>query len=191
MDKTKEKSGFLKTLRSESFIEKIVLLFVTALISGLLIPYVTNEIQRTKSKNEVILQAQSKLLDDVSKTLLTYETLLADISWFKTSSAYDTLMHQKALEKYTDRAVDLLTEWRLESVRARNLASIEISSNLDSFQQKMFRLQDTPMNELHKTKGSDLEWQNLHKVNTQMLTEANNLVIQLAKDMKLTRENVK
>ena len=190
MNKTKEKSILSKTLGSESFIEKIVLLFVTVLLSGLLIPYVTNEIQRTKSKNEVILQAQSKLLDDVSKTLLIYETLLADISWFKTSGAYDTVMHQKAFEKYTDRAVDLLTDWRLESVKARNLASVKISADLDSFQQKMFRLQDTPMNELHKNKGSDLKWENLHKVNTQMLTEANNLVIQLAKDMNLTRSNV-
>lgn len=100
-------------------------------------------------------------------------------------------MHQKAFEKYTDRAVDLLTEWRLACVKARNLASLDISSALDSFQMKMFRDQDTPINILHRTKSSDSEWQKQHKVNVQMLTEANNLLIQLAKDMDITRDNIK
>lgn len=82
MDKPKDKSILFKTLNSESFIGNAIILVLPVLLSGLLIPYVTNEIQRIKTKNEIIFQAQSKLLDDVSKTILTYETLLADISWF-------------------------------------------------------------------------------------------------------------
>ncbi|MDI9858007.1 hypothetical protein [Flectobacillus roseus] len=190
MEKKEEKSILAKTIRSESFVEKIILLFATAIISGFLIPYVTNEIQRTRLKNEIILQAQSKLLDDASKTLITYETLLADISWFKTSVAYDTARHQKAFEKYSEDAVSLLSQWRVESLKARNLTSPKISADLDSFQMKMFRLQDTPMNQLHKNNGSVTEWEKQHIINIKMLTEANSLVIQLAKDMNITKNSI-
>lgn len=187
----KDKSVLIKTLASESFLEKIILLFITVFISGLLVPYISNEIQRGRSKNEIILQAQSKLIDDVSKTLLTYETLLADISWFKTPEAYDSIAHQRAFEKYTDRSVDLLVEWRQASVKAHTLASPQISAALDSLQMKMFELQDTPMNVLHKKGGTKLEWKDLHSVNIKMLLETKDLIVRLSKEMNISKTDIK
>jgi hypothetical protein len=193
MDKSriKDKSTLSKTISSESFLEKIILLIITVLLSGLLIPYVTSEIQRRKIKNDIILQAQSELLEDVSKTLLTYETLLADISWYKLPKISDTVMHEKAFQNYTTRSVELLAEWRVEAVKANNLSSFEMSDALNNFQLEMFRLQDEPMFKLHKKKGTGEEWENLHNINTQMLTKANQLIIQLAKEMKITKNSIK
>jgi hypothetical protein len=187
----KEKFIVLKTIMSESFLEKFILLLLTAFLSGLIIPYVTTEIQRNKARNDIVLQAQNRLLEDVSRTLLIYETLLLDVSWFKTPSGNNEQMHQKAFERYQERAVDLLSEWRVESVKAKTLVSIEMSEKLDSFQVKMFRLQDTPMNKLYREKGSVSEWQELHKTNAGMLDEANTLIANLAIEMKITQSSIK
>ncbi len=193
MDKSKpkDKSPFSKTICSESFLEKLILLTLTVLLSGLLIPYVSGEIQRTKTKNDIILQAQSKLLEDVTKTLLTYETLLADISWYKKTMINDTVMHEKVFHNYTARSVDLLAEWRVAAIKANNLSSSEMSAALNNFQFEMFSLQDEPMFKLHKKKGTTKEWDSLHSINTQMLTKANNLVIQLSKEMSITKNSIR
>ena len=184
-------SILLKTIKNESFIEKFVLLILTVFLSGLLIPYITTQIQRTKARNDIVLQAQNKLLDDVTQTLLTYETLLLDISWYKTPNGYNEEMHKKSFERYSERSVDLLSEWRIESIKAKNLASIEISKKLDSFQLKMFDLQDSKMNKLYRENSSDSVWNELHNTNLQMLAEVNQLIPQLASEMKITKEDIK
>ncbi|MCX2454333.1 hypothetical protein OQX61_23890 [Pedobacter sp. PLR] len=186
----KEKSILTKVFGNESFIEKLFLLFLTALLSGLIIPYVGTEIQRNKARNDIVLQAQSKLLEDVSKTLLTYETLLLDISWFKTDKGHNEEMHKKAFARYSERAVDLLADWRVESIRVKSLASAETSKKLDSFQLTMFHIQDSPMNILYREKGSVCKWEQLHKINADMLFQAQKLISDLAIEMKITKGDI-
>src|SRR4051794_27464018 len=107
-DTSTHPSKIRKILLGESFIEKASLLILTALISGLLIPYIGNNIQSKKAKNDIVFQNQSKLLDDIAKTLLTYETLVLDVSWYKSNSLIeDSFIHQKAYERYTNKVVDL------------------------------------------------------------------------------------
>lgn len=184
-------SAVLKTLSNESFIEKFILLILTVLLSGLIIPYVTSEIQRRKTRNDILIQAQTKLLDDVTRTIMTYETLLLDISWYQTPDGYNREMHRKAFNRYSDRATELLTDWRVESLKARYLSSILISNRLDSLQQEMFRLQDSPMNILYREDSSVVKWQKLHSINGKMASDARRLIYDLAIEMKLTNDNIK
>ncbi|HVG17124.1 MAG TPA: hypothetical protein VM935_19280 [Chitinophagaceae bacterium] len=185
-------SGFRKTISSESFIEKVLLLVLTIVLSGFLIPYITNWIQSRKSKNEVVLQAQSKLIDDVSKTLMAYETLLIDISWYKTESGKSEAMYKKALDRYSEQSVGLLTDWRVESIRAKQLASESIGNQLDSFQIKMLELQDKPMNILRQDKNATFkDWQALRDTNADMLQEARNLISRLSIEMGITKSDIK
>ncbi|MEO3403238.1 hypothetical protein AAFN85_05015 [Mucilaginibacter sp. CAU 1740] len=187
----RNRSVFKRVLVSESFLEKLFLLLATAILSGILIPYFTNKIQTDKARNEIVLQSQKNLLNDISKTLLTYETLLLDISWFKNNIATDSAMHEQAFKNYTSRSVDLLTDWRVESIKAKDLVSEDMSKKLDVFQLKMFKLQDSPMNRLHKQNGNNEEWAKLHRVNAQMLKEATDLISDLAKEIKITKSDLK
>jgi len=187
----KDRWTILKTINSESFIEKIILLILTVLLSGLLIPYVSTAIQRKKIRNDTIIQSQTKLLDDVTRTLMTYETLLLDISWYQTTAGYNKDMQKKAFERYAERSVDLIADWRVESIKARTLSSIEVSKRLDSFQVEMFSLQDGPMNILYREKSSADKWQALHETNEGMYSEARKLVADLATEMRLTKDNIK
>jgi len=171
-----------------SFLEKVLLLLITALISGLLVPFTANNIQSVKAKNELILQSQSKLLEDVAYNLMSYETLALDVSWYRSSSKIaDDAMYQKAYERYSERMADLLVHSRINIIKAKNLASEVISKKLNDFQMKIFQEQDMPINMLYRNHGSIGEWSAMHMVNERMLKEANNLISELTVDLKITR----
>jgi hypothetical protein len=71
---------------SQDFLEKIVILLLTALLTGLLAPYVLKRIDDAKSVQQKILdadlarqakviEAQSKFLDDLTETLWSWRYL--------------------------------------------------------------------------------------------------------------------
>lgn len=172
-----------------SILQSIITISFTGLLSGVLIPYIVGEIQRKKSRNELILQAQNKLLDNISKTLLTYQNVLLDISWFK-SDGDNEEMHLKAFERYKGFSMDLITDWRLASGKLQYLGPGELSKQLDEFQAEMFLQQDDPMWKLI-AKGTSEEWYQLHLKNLEMLSKARKLIIEIAKGMKISKENIR
>ena len=180
-----------KTFKGETFLQNLTLLLVTALLSGLIIPYLSEKNQRINTRNEILLQSQNKLLEDLSKTLLTWEVLLGDISWFGTSTVNNPLMQQKAFERYSERSVELFAELKIEVLKAKNLAPPEISARINKFQDNILDSQDTRMNKLYIDKGATAEWDKLHDTNVRMISEAEDLLSQLAIDMKLTQTNLK
>jgi hypothetical protein len=175
----------------DEIFEKVLVLLITAIISGFLIPFIVSEIQRIKSRNEVVLKAQNTLLEDLSKTLLTYQTMLAEISWFRTSEADNEMMHQQAFKRYSKRSADLLIQWRMQIGRTRYLASRDISDKLLALQVKMFEQQDLPMWKLIKQGGCPEQWRAIHDVNKHLLTESLELITEIAKEMKITKRNVR
>src|SRR5262249_61203733 len=71
---------------SQDFLEKVVILLLTALLTGLLAPYVLKRIDEAKSVEQKILdadlarqakviEAQSKFLDDLTETLWNWRYL--------------------------------------------------------------------------------------------------------------------
>lgn len=175
----------------DEIFEKVLVLLITAIITGFLIPFIVSEIQRIKSRNEVVLKAQNTLLEDVSKTILTYQTMLAEISWFGTSEADNKEMHQKAFKRYSKHSADLLIQWRLQIGRSRYLASREISNKLLELQMRMFKEQDLPMWKLIRQGGTPEQWRAIHDVNKDLLTESLELISGIAKEMKIEKRNVR
>lgn len=181
-------TSLLHVLKSDSFIEKALLLVLTALLSGLIVPLVIKSIDSAREGREMLFRAQAKLFDDVSETLLTGETLMLDISWFGTPDAKNADMQRKAFERYSERSVDLVAKWRIQSSRAQTLASPHVSSKLNAFQIRFFSEQDTPMNRQWIKCGTECDWQQMHSKNIAMLSEANSLIVELANDLGLTKK---
>lgn len=186
----KKASPISRTIRSEAFIEKFFLLILTALLSGLLIPVVTTDIQRRKTRNDIITQAQTNLQYDVSSTLMTMETLLLDISWYKTKEGYNEEMHKKAFDRYAEKSIDLLSQLRVESIKAKTLASKVVSDRLDSFHLKIIREQIDKMHVLYGKNTSVDEWRNMHDTTKKIYNDARKLIFDLAVEMKLTKDNI-
>lgn len=181
-------STLLRVLKSDSFVEKAFLLILTAVLSGVLVPLVIKSVEGAREERDAIARAQAKLFDDVSETILTCETLILDVSWFGTKQAKNAEMQEKAFDRYIDKSVDLIAKWRAQSSRAQALASPHVAKKLNAFQIRFFDEQDTPINELWIRCGTHCDWEEQHSKNEAMLDEANLLVLELAKDLGLTKK---
>jgi hypothetical protein len=159
-----------KALSSESFVEKAAIVVLTAVLSSVLGPALISyfnskaterdkEAEAVRARNTAILQAQAKLLDEVSETVLAYETLALDVSWFRTRRARNEDQHKKAFARYSERAVDLVARWRALASRSRTLASPAISDKLDAFLLRVFDEQDTPINQLYGRDAPESDWE--------------------------------
>jgi len=181
-------STLRKALTSESFVEHAALLLLTALLSGLIIPFVLTSVEAKRARDDAILAAQTQLLSDISTTILKYETLAADVTWFKHESAKNDELHERAFKRYNRRVVDVVAEWRSLAAKAKTLVSPSVSAKIDEFLARMFIEQDTPMMMLYRDKAADEAWQEQHAKNEAMIGEANKLIAEIAKDMDLTRD---
>ena len=190
-----------KVLTSESFVEKIALLVFTAMLTGLVIPFLLAQynnsasarqksIDLARSKNDSILQAQAKLVEDFATIILTYETLALDISWYKTRAGKDENLYRKAFERYSDRIVDLLSSWRSLGARSQALTSPSVNAKITGFQVRMFTEQDTPLNALNRGKATEEQWEAQHIKNEEMLGEASALISEIMNDLGLSKSNL-
>jgi hypothetical protein len=182
-----KRNSILRTLSSESFIEKASLLVLTAILSGLLVPLVVRSVDRAREGKEAVWRAQARLFDELSETILTYETLALDVSWYGTRDARNAEMQKRAFERYSERVVDLVAKWRSQHSRAQTLASPQIASKIDRFLTTVFRRQDTPLNSLWSTCGVKCDWQTQHDESERVLREANALIAEIGNDLGLSR----
>ena len=186
-----EKSLLKKTFTGETFLQNLTLLLVTAFLSGLIIPYLAEKNQKTNARNEIVLQSQNKLLEDISKTLLTLESLLGDISWYGSSTVNNPQMQQKAYERYAEKSAELLADLKTQALKAKILAPAEISEKIYKMEDQSLDSQDTRTHKLYVDKGTAADWDKVHDTNFRMITEVENLLTQMAIDMKLTKANLK
>lgn len=189
-ESAKHRFALGKMFLRESFLERASLLIITAIISGLMIPEISYRIQAQNQKQEIVLANQAELLDDLTNTLMTYESLVLDVTWYKSNEAvYNQEMHLKAYERYTSRVPDLIAELRTGMLKAKYLASPAMEEKLNQFHERIFSEQDTPLTMLmNKKDASVADWSQLHNTNMIMATQANTLLEAMAKDFKITKE---
>jgi hypothetical protein len=177
----------LSFFMTPSFWEKIALLVATAILSGLVIPLVIRYTDEARARQSAVSQAQEQLYLDVSKTILTYQTLVLDVSWFGTPQGRNNDMQKQAFARYNERVVDLVADWRVHIARAKTLTSREFSKLLNEFLTEVFLTQDTPTVQQWAKCNIDCDWSTQHQVNQEMLGKANDLVVELAKDLGLVK----
>jgi len=186
-----ERQSIFAALWTTSFIEKAALLLLTAVLSGLLIPVVSRVMEEHREKNVALSRSQTKLFEEMSEVLLTYETLALDVSFFGTKNAKNPELQRKAFKRYSERTVDLVARWRVQTARAQTLTSPKVAAMFDEFLiTSIFTEQDSPMNLLWKDCNVECStWDQQHLVNIKILTWSNALVAKVATDLKLANES--
>jgi hypothetical protein len=169
-----------RVIKSDSFTEKALFLVMTAVLSGAVIPFIVKSVDRAREERAEIVRAQAALFDDISDTLLTMQTLLLDVSYFGKIGILET--QTKAYERYSERSVDLIAKWRVQSSRALALASPDIAQKLLDFQLAYFSEQDGPTNTCWRNLNHSCNWSSLHETNERMLGQAYKLTVEIAQD---------
>ncbi len=122
----------LQQLKNPAFIEKLLLLLATAVLSGLLVPEISSRLADTRNKQQKlfeadiqrqrdIITAQSELLKNLAKQLWEFQLSNINVSFYKIAgneAAFGT-----AVAKYQARSGELLGQIRAELSNARRLTS--------------------------------------------------------------------
>ena len=193
----KPKGVFIATLSSTSFIEKALLLLLTVLLSGAAVPWINKKLEQTATARQkevdeariqrtALIEAQRNLFNEFSEVALTYQTLVLDVSYYKTAGANNQRLYEKALARYSEKLPELISKWRVLASRASVLGSPLTAKRIDDLLNQVFQEQDTPIYLLDSKGGDTKEWEEQHRRSEGMLGVANQTVMAIATDMHLT-----
>lgn len=127
----------------QAFLEKIILLLLTAAITGFGIPYILKRIEERKlreqkkfeadlSRQEKIIDAQSKLLDDLSQLLWKWRYLAKKVVYYGALGKTERERYDLARKQYDESSWDILQEFRSVISRSRRLVSEHAYERLNS-----------------------------------------------------------
>jgi hypothetical protein len=177
-------------LTSVEFVRSLAILLLTVALSGVIVPGILNNTADMRSRQDAIRDAQAKLLEEITYTITAFESLMLDVSWYRFGIAEDKSLAQKAWERYNERSVDLITRWRVEAVRARNLASPAVGEKVAELLTRAFREQDDAVNKLYHSDASASAWARQHQKNIAMAAEAEHLLHEISDDLHLSRADL-
>ena len=151
---------------SPTFLENIVLLILTALITGFGIPYVLKKVEARKLQEQKkfeaglirqgkIIESQSKLLDDLSGLLWKWRYLAKKVVYYgseKNMERYDL-----ARKQYDESVWDILQDFRAEISRSRRLVSENAFEKLNKLYGYVVYEIDQEISDLIKMEELDVE----------------------------------
>ena len=151
---------------NQDFLEKIILLVLTALMTGFGIPYVLKRIEERKLREQKkfeadlarqgkIIDAQAKLLDDLSCLLWKWRYLAKKVVYY---GAQKNMEHYTLAKKQYEESVwDILNEFRIEISRARRLVSERAYEGLDSLYKYVVHDLDVKITDVIRDDELDVE----------------------------------
>jgi hypothetical protein len=127
-------NAFIQTLINQSFIQNILLLLLTAALTGFLVPFIKAKIDQKDSQRQKIFEAdldqqkklrdyQAKLLDDLDEVLWQYQFLALEPTYYKMRE--NETGYTDAIQQYDQKAPALLSQIRTQVSKARRFASAE------------------------------------------------------------------
>jgi hypothetical protein len=180
-----------------AFREKIVLLLLTALLTGLLVPFINGTIaaQRARSdqreaaklaRQASVIRSQEEFLERLEKTVFEFHTRAAAVPWYKTQQP-DPEKFNAAAEAYDAASWRFMSDMHALMSKGRRLTSDEAFRALQQHQQNWYEI-DLAIVQLMRKDATEDEWRKmLGQVNAQALN-GQALLRLLAADYKLVPE---
>lgn len=123
---------------SQDFIEKIVLLLVTASLTGFLVPYILKKIDERKARQNKIIEAQSKFLDDIAQALWKWRYMSMKVVYYAIPN--NLKEYNIARKEYDEKIWEIFNQIRRDISISRRLVSEKAFQELLSFYAFMVEL---------------------------------------------------
>jgi len=187
---------------SQDFLEKVAILLLTVLLTGLLAPYVLKRIDDAKSIQQKILdadlarqakviEAQSKFLDDLTETLWTWRYLSMKVAYYGMGDEGPS--YAAARKDYELQIWDVLSRLRSQINKSRRLASENAYKTLVSLYDRIVDI-DVQLTEAARQSPSPKQSEELSRLNTvirwEMTEKLDEVVDLLAKELRLKGEDL-
>lgn len=114
----------------QAFLEQIILLVLTALITSFGIPVLLQRIDEAKIRQAKIIEAQSKLLDDLSQILWKWRYMAKQVVYYGANGNQE--LYARARNEYNESIWLILHEFRVEISKARRLVSEKAYERLNA-----------------------------------------------------------
>jgi hypothetical protein len=144
------------------FLEKVILLLLTALITGFSVPFVLKRVEERKARHQKkfeadlarqgkIIDAQSKLLDDITAVLWKWRYLAKKVAYYGREENAER--YEGARKAYDENVWDLLEEFRSQISKSRRLISEEAYKGLGDLYKYIVYDIDDEISDLIKEEG--------------------------------------
>jgi len=192
-------SPIREVLKSQSFIEKSSLLILTAIITGILVPYINAKLSDKKFKEQrlfdaamarqaKIIDAQNELLSDLETIVNSFQLRALAVAWYITSNKNFTL-HKASKKEYEDKAWEFFGKMQNLIGKASRLTSPGVHKELQKFYEEMKQL-DVDLVRLMQNETTEEEWQKFYNtIQSESGVKLRAIVEQLAQDYGLSRKN--
>lgn len=184
---------------SQSFIENAVILLLTAGLTGVLVPLLFRLIDERRSKEQKIfdaelshqskiIDAQVRLLEDLSSLLWEYQLLLIAVPYYRQFPERD--LHAAALTVYEEHAGKLLSRIRAEISKALRLTPPSIYQELKELYYEQLLPLDLRLSLLatsdQRNQDKTREWHELNHYAVNELSEiVDKIIDKLANELEL------
>ena len=187
----------LDTIFDPSFIEKALLLILTAALTGVLVPYINAKLSDRKFKEQrlfdaeiarqnKIIDAQNELLVELERLVHTFQLRAFAVAWYKVADKNPN-RYEKSRNEYEDNAWEFFVKMQTLIGKARRLTSLEVHKKLEQFYDEMTGL-DMNLVKLIKHDKIDEEWQELiNKLKSHYGNELKEMMDSLAQDYGLSK----
>lgn len=172
---------------SRTFIESVVLLLLTAGLTGLLAPWVLKRVEERRLRRGKIIEAQSKLLDDLSELLWRWRYLTIKVTYYAVTGG--GAAYEMAKKDYDEKIWEVLGDVRREVSLSIRLVSAKSYQTLLAQYRYMSDL-DRKISALIKADAGADEWRaeadRLHAhIRAEVTTRIDELINALAEELHL------
>lgn len=196
-----------EAVRSSSFVEHSLLLFLTAVLTGLGVPFVNGRLAEQRleedqrralqqfreqrayeaqlSRQGKMIDAQNALLEEVDRTLAAFQHRALAVAWYRTEDP-DEGKYRRALAAYDSASWPFFVEMDAALGRTERLASAGAYDALNTLYGEQQRL-DSELVALSRRQASIEEWRAMYSRITQSGERRKSAVRKLADDFGLTR----
>jgi len=187
----------LSVILSQSFIEKVLLIILTAILTGILIPYINSKIAQRKFKEQKLFEAeiarQSKIIESQNELLIKLEHLVHSfqlraiaVAWYQSSDKNPTKF-QESRNIYDKNAWGFFIDMQTLIGKASRFTSPEVQKELENFYDEMKKV-DIKLVKLLKGDTSDEEWLEFqHNLKSEYGIKLKKIMELLAKDYGLSK----
>ncbi len=183
---------------NKDFIEKIILLLVTGMLTGFLIPFILKRIDEQKAKEQKereamlarqskIIEAQSELFKILSKLLWDWRYLIMKVSYYGGQKTDDRF--KEAWNKYDTDIWNILNQIRYQASLSRSLISEAVYGQLITFYYEIVNF-DKQLQHIINEKDTIKKVLQLADLNVLIFNEATSkvdaLIDNIAKDVNLS-----
>jgi len=187
---------------NQGFLEKVVILLLTALLTGFLAPYILKRVDEAKSVQQKILEAdlarqakvveaQSKFLDDITETLWNWRYLSMKVAYYGMGDQGPS--YATARKDYELQVWDVLSRLRNQISKSRRLVSEKAYKTLVSLYDQIVEI-DAQLTQVASKSPTPQQSEELSRLNKlirwEMTEKLDQVVDLLAKELRLKGEDL-